>query len=710
MKNLESISPLLAGEGLPDFKEITSQEVEHSIPLLLDQLNNEFSALEADLKDKLVNSEVLTWDEVMKPLYKIEESLRWSWGTVSHLNGVSNSPELREAYVTQQSKIVRFSNRLGQSKILFQSLASIAEKSKTCLDKSQRRVLESQLQSMKTRGVGLAGSNKIEFNNNTESLAKLSTLFSNNLLDATNDWNLLLTKKEEVEGIPKRTLAAMAHAAKEYFPSQLGDESHSTRGDEQWLLKLDMPTYIPFMTYAKDRSLRETLYKAFISRASSGKLNNEKVIDEILIIRKRQAELLGFNNWAEVSLASKMAKDVSEVEKLLEELREAAIISAAIELETLQNFAIKLTGNENFKLAPWDISYWSEKLRENLFDLNQETLRAWFPLSQVLDGLFKLCERLFEISIKPNIDKYPVWHEDVQLFNVFDSDGSQIASFYLDPYSRPSSKKGGAWMDECLTKGSKENGEKVLPVAYLICNQTPPTADTPSLMSFEEVTTLFHEFGHGLQHMLTNVELPQAAGINNIEWDAVEIPSQFMENWCLDTRTIHDIAKHWKTNESLPESEVSKLRQNQTFNSGLSTLRQIHFALTDLKLHSQWDKDLGLSPDELRRDIAKSTSLIAPIPEDKFLCSFSHIFAGGYSAGYYSYKWAEVLSADAFSSFEEAGLENEKQIKEIGKRFRETILSLGGSRHPAEIFKLFRGRPAKTDSLIRHSGFKTRSF
>ncbi len=709
MKNHKNISPLLIGEGLPDFKKITYQEVEKSIPILLTQLNDDFTLLEADLNSKLIAEEVLKWEQVIMPLYKIEERLRWSWGTVSHLNGVSNSSELRQAYASQQPEIVRFSNRLGQSNILFKALSTISEESESTLDKSQKRILQSELLSMKTRGVGLEGDIKKQFNENSVHLAELSTLFSNNLLDATNEWKLLLTKHEEVEGLPKRNLIAMAQAAKDYKSSKLKDIVTSTPESGPWLLGLDIPTYIPFMTYAKNRSLRETLYKAFISRASTGKLSNEKVINDILVLRKEQALLLGYKNWAQVSLASKMAEDVLQVENLLEELREAAICSATNELERLQDFANKNAGMNFNKLAPWDISYWAEKLRENLFDLNQEALRAWFPLSQVLDGLFKLCERLFGIYIKPNENTYPVWHEDVQLFNIFNSDGSQIASFYLDPYSRPSSKKGGAWMDECLTKVTKDNGENVLPVAYLICNQTPPTADTPSLMSFDEVKTLFHEFGHGLQHMLTSVEYPQAAGINNIEWDAVELPSQFMENWCLDKVTLIDIAKHWKTKESLPYSEVLKLRKNQTFNSGLNTLRQIHFALTDIKLHSLWDSDMGINPDELRRDVAKTTCVIPPIPEDKFLCSFSHIFAGGYSAGYYSYKWAEVLSADAFSSFEEVGLENEIQIKAIGKHFRETILSLGGSRDPAEVFKLFKGRPATTEALIRHSGLNIRS-
>ena len=314
-------------------------------------------------------------------------------------------------------------------------------------------------------------------------------------------------------------------------------------------------------------------------------------------------------------------------------------------------------------------------------------------------------EKLF-LKIEEANGQAPVWNEDVLFFILKNEKGEHIASFYLDTYSRPESKRGGAWMDECLTKEKLQNGDLILPVAYLICNQTPPTDSTPSLMSFDEVKTLFHEFGHGLQHMLTTVEYPKAAGINNIEWDAVELPSQFMENWCLDKKTMNKIAKHWETGEPLPSSEYSKLKENQTFNSGLSSLRQIHFALTDIKLHSEWTCELGVTPDEYRRNIAKNTTVIEPIEEDQFLCSFSHIFAGGYSAGYYSYKWAEVLSADAFSAFEEVGLNNEKEIKNKGQLFRDTVLSLGGSKKPEEVFISFRGRRFNTKALIKHSGLE----
>ncbi len=696
---------ILIGKGLPDFENIKPKEIEKDLPILIEELNNEFSFVENSIDIKLKNNTNIGWKEIIIPLYKIEEKLRWSWSIVSHLNGVSNSVELRKVYSSLQPEIVRFSNRVGQSKVFFKALSNLSEKDAIALDNAQERIIQTELLSMKHKGVGLNKKEREKFNSNSERLAELSNQFSNNILDATKEWKILLTKPEEIAGLPQRSLEAMSKAAKEnpLYLSKITNESSAKTGP--WLLGLDMPSYIAFITYSQNRDLREKIYKAYVSRASEGKLDNKSLIEEILFLRRNQAKLLGYQNWSEKSLASKMAKSVNEVERLLEELRVAAMTAAKIEIDRLTNFASEETKGEIQKIEPWDINFWSEKLRQNLFNLNQEELRPWFPLPQVLDGLFKLCERLFDIHIKPTRTSYPKWHETVEFFNVHDSNGMHIASFYLDPYSRPETKRGGAWMDECLTKEELENGNVVLPVAYLVCNQTPPIDDTPSLMSFEEVKTLFHEFGHGLQHMLTTVRQPKAAGINNIEWDAVELPSQFMENWCLDKQTINNIARHWKTKEALPETEFKKLQLNQTFNSGLATLRQIHFAITDLKLHELWEKNLGITPDALRRDLAKTTCILQPIPEDQFLCAFSHIFSGGYSAGYYSYKWAEVLSADAFSCFEEAGLDNEEKIKKIGKHFRDTILSLGGSKSPSVIFESFRGRPANTKALIRHCGF-----
>ena len=701
----KKIPAILAGEGVPNYKEITAAEINKHLPYLLDDINGKLIELEKSLSKKLSKNKALSWEEVMKPLNQIGETLRWSWGAVSHLNAVCNSSELRDAYTKQQPEIVRFGNKIGQSKIIYKSLVNIKTRNSNELNEIQLRIIESELLSMNHRGVALEGTQKETFNKNSERLAELSNIFSNHVLDATKEWSLLLTKESEVDGLPPRVLETLATSAKE-----AGDKHHQTNEEPTkdkgpWRIGLDMPRYIPFITYARNRYLREVIYKAHVSRASNGQLDNEEIIKEILSIRNEQAKLLGYKNWAEVSLSSKMAQGIKEVESLLEELRSAAMPIAQKELSELNQCAISHNAPESNELAPWDISFWSEKLRQEKFNLNQELLRPWFPLSQVLNGLFELCERLFDIKIiQIASETVPVWHHDVSFFHVLDKDDSLLAGFYLDPYSRSASKRGGAWMDECLTRDKKDTGERIIPIAYLICNQTPPMKKTPSLMSFEEVETLFHEFGHGLQHMLTTVDYPQAAGINNVEWDAVELPSQFMENWCLDRSTIMNIAKHWQTKEKLPEEEFQKLRLSRTFNSGMATLRQLNFAITDLRLHSQWSKETGITPDDLRREIAKTTTVLSPIKEDNFLCAFSHIFAGGYAAGYYSYKWAEVLSADAFSAFEEAGLDNEFQVKSTGKRFRETILSLGGSKPPSEIFKSFRGRAPSTKALIRHLG------
>ena len=691
-------SPLLRGQGLPPFQEITPELVHRDIPVLLKQLDQDFTAFEDVLNDALSAGGCLTWSTVMDPLQRIGERLRWSWGVVSHLNGVCNSPELREAHAAQQPEVVRLSNRLGQSQLLHRALLSLQSEPKAPLSTTQTRILTSELLSMQQRGVGLSGEDKTAFNQASERLAALGTQFGNHVLDATQHWTLKLTKRDDVAGLPARALEALAEAAR------ASGDTDATADAGPWLLGLDMPRYLPFLTHADNRALRETAYRAHVGRASNGENDNRNLIEEILTLRREQAARLGYNHWADLSLSAKMAEDVDAVEALLEELRAAAYPSAQRELDDLVAIAKQHSAPEANDMAPWDLAYWAEKLRQSRFDLDQEALRPWFPLPQVLDGLFGLCKRLFDVEIVAADGEAPIWHDDVRYFRVNRGDGTPVASFYLDPYSRPASKRGGAWMDECLGRRTLADGTCVLPVAYLVCNQTPPVGDTPSLMSFEEVETLFHEFGHGLQHMLTTVEEPEAAGISNVEWDAVELPSQFMENWCLDHATLMGMARHWQTAEPLPEAEFNKLRSSRTFNAGLATLRQVHFALSDLRLHSQWTPDLGLTPDQMRRQIATTTTVMEPIPEDQFLCAFGHIFAGGYSAGYYSYKWAEVLSADAFSAFEDVGLDQEDDIRRTGARFRDTVLSMGGSRSPAEVFEAFRGRPASTEALIRHSG------
>ncbi|MEA5442521.1 M3 family metallopeptidase [Cyanobium gracile] len=694
---LQSPPALLAGEGLPRFEAITPDQVRAHIPELLSGLQAELDRVETDLAAAAAAERPLSWAEVMDPLQRLGERLRWSWGVVSHLNGVCNSPELREAHASQQAAVVAFGNRAGQSRVLFEALRTL--QSQGGLDATQERILTAELRDMELRGVGLEGAAQETFNAASQELAELATGFGNRVLDATNGWTLKLTDPAEVEGLPESLREQLAQAARD------AGDGQATAAAGPWLLGLDMPRFGPFLKYSRRRDLREIAYKAHVSRASGETDGNWPAIERILTLRRQQAHQLGYGSWAEVSLASKMAGSVAEVEALLEDLRTAAYPVALLELEALRACAAREGAAEAVDLQPWDVSFWAEVRRQEAFDLDSEALRPWFPLPRVLDGLFGLCDRLFGLRIRPADGEAPVWHPDVRFFRVDDAaSGQPLAAFYLDPYSRPGSKRGGAWMDECLVRSLDGAGAPVLPVAYLICNQSPPVGDTPSLMTFEEVETLFHEFGHGLQHMLTTVERPQAAGINNVEWDAVELPSQFMENWCYDHATLMGMARHWQSGEPLPEPEFAKLRAARTFMGGAATLRQVHLALTDLRLHSQWTPECGKTPEQLRREIATTTTVLEPIEEDAFLCSFGHIFAGGYSAGYYSYKWAEVLSADAFSAFEEVGLENEEAIQATGRRFRETVLSLGGSRHPGEVFETFRGRAPSPEALIRHSG------
>jgi len=696
---LVSALPLLAGAGLPKFQDINPEQVNQGIPLLLEQLNAELADLENRLDQRLASGKALAWDELMQPLHLLGERLRWSWGVVSHLNGVCNTPELRQAHQSQQAAVVAFGNRVGQSRNIYKALEQLQAGDQN-LDGTQRRILEAELREMQLRGVGLEGPEQQEFNAATAELAQLASQYGNNVLDATNSWSLSLGETTDLAGLPPSLCQLLADAARQ-------------AGETGWRMGLDMPRLVPFLKYSQRRDLREKVYRAQVSRASGGEFNNLPLIEQILTLRLRQAQLLGYANWAEVSLAAKMANSVEEVEQLLEELRAAAYPVAQAELEQLRACAQRHGCPEAEDFKPWDFSYWSEVLRQESFDLDSEALRPYFSLEQVLQGLFELCQRLFDIRIVDgdNLDgndSAPRWHADVRYFRVLDGASKlPLAAFYLDPFSRPGSKRGGAWMDECLGRGISRSGEPVLPVAYLICNQSPPLGDIPSLMTFDEVETLFHEFGHGLQHMLTTVDRPQAAGINQVEWDAVELPSQFMENWCYDKTTLMAMARHWQSGAPLPEEEYQKLLAARTFMGGAATLRQVHLALTDLRLYSSWSPTSGQTPDQLRRQLAASTTVMEPIKEDAFLCAFSHIFAGGYAAGYYSYKWAEVLSADAFSAFEEVGLDQEDEIVAIGRRFRATVLSLGGSRSPAEVYEQFRGRPASSKALIRHSGLVT---
>lgn len=688
-------NPLLKGQGLPPFADIQPEHVVPAMAQLLAELESELANLEANVTP--------TWSGLVEPIDRLSERLRWSWGIVGHLMGVKNSPELRTAYETVQPQVVEFYNKFSQSQPLYAAFKALrASETWNTLVDAQKRIVEAAIRDAELSGVGLAGEQRDRFNAIQLELAELTTKFSNNVLDATKAFSLTLTSPDEVEGLPPSWLSLAAQAAR------AAGEEKATPEIGPWRVTLDFPSYLPFMQHGKRRDLREKLYRAFISRASSGDLDNTPLIEKILQLRREKANLLGFNSYAELSLASKMAPSVDAVEALSEELRRASYDAAKQDLEDLRTFAASKGAPEGSNLQHWDIAFWAERQREEKFAFSAEELRPYFPLPQVLDGLFTLVNKLFGVTVTAADGQAPVWHEDVRYFQIADETGEAIAYFYLDPYSRPAEKRGGAWMDDCIGRAKLTTHEGTVatrkPVAYLVCNQTPPVDGKPSLMTFNEVETLFHEFGHGLQHMLTKVDDAGAAGINNVEWDAVELPSQFMENWCYHRETLMGMAKHYETGETLPEHYYQKLIAARNYMSGSAMLRQLHFGLVDLELHHRYQPGGMETASDVRQRIAKTTTVLPPLPEDAFLCSFGHIFAGGYAAGYYSYKWAEVLSADAFGAFEEAGLDNPQALTETGKRFRDTVLALGGSQHPMDVFKSFRGREPSTEPLLRHSG------
>jgi oligopeptidase A len=679
---------LLIGEGLPPFHKIRTDQIVLAITELLENLDTQLTNLETNVTP--------TWEGLVEPLTEIEERLRWSWGIVEHLMSVKNSQELRKAYEKSQPYVVHFINKINQSQFLYKAFKALQNSEGwNTLGSAQKRIVETAIREAELAGVGLEGENRERFNQIQLELAELSTKFSNNVFDATKAFRLKLKTKKEVDGLPASLLNLAAQTARSE------GEENATPETGPWVITLDYPSYVPFLKKSSKRDLREKVYKAFLTRASKGNLDNNPLIEQILELRREKAQLLGYNTYAEISLARKMAPDVETVEKLLEELRQVSYKAAVQDLKTLKTFA------QTDNLKHWDISFWAEKQREMKFDFTAEELRPYFPFPQVLEGLFTLAQRLFQVTITPADGQASVWHKEVRYFQVSNESGETIAYFYLDPYSRPLEKREGAWMNNCISRAKiKTDGRFYtrLPIAYLICNQTPPVGKEPSLMTFDEVTILFHEFGHGLQHMLTQVDYPGASGINNIEWDAVELPSQFMENWCYDRHTLFDLAKHYKTGETLPEHYYQKLVAARNHMSGLSMLRQLHFSFLDLELHYRYNHHKKETPSQVCDRISQKTMVMNPLPEDSFLCTFCHIFSGSYAAGYYSYKWAEILSADAFAAFEEVGLENYQAIVKVGQKFRDTVLALGGSVHPMEVFKTFRGRNSKTESLLKHRG------
>lgn len=683
-------NPLLQTEGTPRYAEIQAEHVEPAVSQLLSQGREVLRFVEGLHEPG--------WDELFGPLDELDRQFEQIWRPVGHLLAVRNSPELREVNQKVLPDVVEFGQELRQSEPIYRALKRLRESAEFAEYSSARqRLLEQRILGAELSGIALQGAERARFNEIASELSRLSNEFSNNVLDATNAYALIVKDPRDAEGWPDslRNLASQAFNA-----ARSADEPESTPATGPWRITLEVPLVQPFWQHCRNRALREQTYRAFIARAASGEFDNTARCERILELRQEQARLLGYANFAEVSLAEKMAEGVGAVQEMFETLLQASQAPARQDLDDLRVCA--QAAGEQAELMHWDIAFWAERLREQRYEVTEEVLRQYFQHERVLEGLFELAERLFGIEVRPADGEVCVWDDSVRFFRVYDN-GQPIAAFYYDPYSRPANKRGGAWMDVCLDR--RGSGEQLqLPIAHLVCNCTPPVGKRPALMSFREVETLFHEFGHGLQHLLTTVEETDVAGINGVEWDAVELPSQFMENWCYHQPTLVGMTAHVETGEPLPDELFEKIVNARNFRAGSNTLRQLTFGMTDMLLHTEYQPGGPRSIFDVQREVMQRTSILPMLPEDRMLCSFSHIFAGGYAAGYYSYKWAEVLSADAFAAFEEAGLDEEAALQQTGRRFRETILATGGSRHPMELFKEFRGREPDPQALLRQSG------
>lgn len=686
---------------IPDFGAFKPENAGPLLKRLIQAQDQALLALEA--------SSTPSWVGVVQPLTELAEPLSYAWGVVHHLLSVKDTEALREVVQTLQPEVVAAGLRLAQSQTLYRAYRELKSGSGwNALDEAQRRVVDAAILSAEHSGIALEGAERTRFNEIEAELARLGTLFGNHALDATKVFSLILKDKEQVLGLPETVLAMMAQSARSLAESE-PTLANATPDSGPWRLTLDAPILIPFLKHAKSGELRENLYRAYVTQASAGELDNQPVILDILKLKREKAVLLGYNTYAALSLSRKMAKEIGAVQKMLDDLRKTARPVAEQEYAELLRFVAAKNAEANPELKLWDIGYWAERQREQTLDFTDEQLRPFFPLPRVLDGLFGVAERLFGVRIIAADGEAPVWEPSVRFFRVVDRAGEAVASFFLDPYTRPTEKRQGAWMNTCLDRKLLADGSVRLPVAYLICNQSPPVGETPSLMTFSEVETLFHEFGHGLQHMLTRVDYVDAAGINNIEWDAVELPSQFMENWCYHRPTLLTFARHFESGEPLPQHLFDKLLSARNYRAGSQFLRQVHLGSLDLALHSSFDPAGDQSIQALAEAVAQENTILPPLAEDRFLCTFGHIFAGGYSAGYYSYKWAEVLAADAFTAFTDAGLDNPEKLAEVGSRFRETVLALGGGKEPGAVFRMFRGRDPDPKALLQSYGLSPAS-
>ncbi|RLA20805.1 MAG: oligopeptidase A [Gammaproteobacteria bacterium] len=674
-------NPLLATNSLPLFDSINPDHIEEAIDQILSESRTEISAL-------LEGGGPYNWCNLVEPLEAIDDRLSRAWSPVSHLNSVLSSDELRSAYNACLPKLTEYSTEMGQNRALYEAWQSLSEGEVfKQLNATQQKIVNDALRDFRLSGIALEGEAKSRFKEIAQSLSKSTSKFEENLLDATNDWNKLILDVGQLKGLPENAIA-------------LAKQEAENRKESGWMLTLEFPSYIAVMTFADDRQLRREMYEAFSTRASEcgpgkGQWDNSEVMEEILALRHEEANLLGFDNFATVSLATKMAETPEQVVGFLVDLAERSQPIARKDFAELGQFAKEERGVE--KLEAWDIGYYSEKLRQHRFDLSQEEVKQYFPDTKVIAGLFVVVKRLFGLNIKEQ-QGVETWHKDVRFFEIRDNEDNLRGQFFLDPYAR-GKKRGGAWMDVCISRRKLKEGIQT-PVAYLTCNFTPPVGDAPALLTHDEVITLFHEFGHGLHHMLTKVDEAAVSGISGVEWDAVELPSQFLENWCWEKESLALISSHYQTGEPLPDSLFDKMIAAKNFQSGMLMMRQLEFSLFDFKMHEQYQADKGGRIYPLLNEIRDQYAVV-PIPEfNRFAHGFSHIFAGGYAAGYYSYKWAEVLSSDAFSLFEENGIFD----AETGRSFLENILEKGGSQEAMQLFIAFRGREPKIDALLRHCG------
>ena len=672
-------NPLLQDFDLPPYSQIKPEHVEPAV----DQILADSRAAIAKLLEQQQTNP--SWEGLVLALDELGARLGRAWSPVSHLNSVCNSPELRAAYEACLPKLSEYWTEMGQNKPLFQAYEALAQSPAAAdFDVAQKTILEHALRDFRLSGIDLPAEQQKRYGEIQMRLSELTSKFSNQLLDATQAWTKHITDEARLSGLTDSAKAQMKQAAE-------------AKGLDGWLITLEFPSYYAVMTYADDRALREEVYAAYCTRASdqgpnAGQNDNGPLMAEILDLRQELARLLGFANYSELSLASKMAESTDQVLSFLRDLAVRSKPFAEQDLAELKAFAAEQGLND---LQSWDVGYYSEKLRQQRYSISQEEVRAWFPVDKVLSGLFAIVQKLYGIEIR-ELKGFDTWHPDVRLFEITEN-GQHVGRFFFDLYAR-ANKRGGAWMDGARDKRRDTQGKLIAPVANLVCNFTPPVGGKPALLTHDEVTTLFHEFGHGLHHLLTRVEHAGASGINGVAWDAVELPSQFMENWCWEPEGLALISGHHKTGEALPQAMLDKMLAAKNFQSGLMMVRQLEFSLFDFELHTSHGD--GRSVLDVLEGVRNEVSVLRPPAYNRFANGFAHIFAGGYAAGYYSYKWAEVLSADAFSKFEEEGVFN----ADTGRAFREAILARGGSQEPMVLFVDFRGREPSIDALLRHLG------